>query len=82
MAKPAQNPNRMSDNEKHERVDNYLPPALKAIPDVMPVNVGFCGGKLAIMRLKLWQKLFIMLAIQAKAGKFAIDHSFGDGQAI
>ena len=70
LAKPPQNPSRMSFKEKHASVDNYLPPALKAAPDVKPVSVGFFGGKLDIMRLKLWQKLFIMLVIQAKPGDF------------
>jgi menaquinone-dependent protoporphyrinogen oxidase len=70
LAKPPQNPNRMSFKEKHASVDNYLPPALKAAPDIKPVSVGFFGGKLDIMRLKLWQKLFIMLVIQAKPGDF------------
>jgi menaquinone-dependent protoporphyrinogen oxidase len=70
LAKPLQNPKRVSFKEKHASVDNYLPPALKAAPDVKPVSVGFFGGKLDIMRLKLWQKLFIMLVIQAKPGDF------------
>ncbi len=70
LAKPPQNPKRMSLKEKHASIDNYLPPALKAAPDVKPVSVGFFGGKLDIMRLKLWQKLFILLVIQAKPGDF------------
>lgn len=52
LAKLPQNPNRMSFKEKHASVDNYLPPALKAAPDVKPVSVGFFGGKLDHMRLK------------------------------
>lgn len=70
LAMPPQNPNRMSFKEKHASVNHYLPPALKAAPDVRPVSVGFFGGKLNIMRLKLWQKLFITLVIQAKPGDF------------
>ena len=70
LAKPPQKPNRISFKEKHASIDNYLPPALKAAPDVKPVSVGFFGGKLDIMRLKLWQKLFILLVIQAQPGDF------------
>jgi len=39
------------------------------------VNAGFFGGRLDMIRLKLWQKLFVMLIVQAPLGG-SIDQAF------
>lgn len=68
LAKPPKNPRRLSFRENYATVKNYLPTALKAAPMVKPVSVAFFGGKLDIMRLRLWQKLFVMIVVQAQPG--------------
>ena len=70
LAKPPKNPGRLSFRENYASVKNYLPTALKAAPMVKPVSVAFFGGKLDIMRLRLWQKLFVMLVVQAQPGDY------------
>jgi hypothetical protein len=59
---------RLSYRERYATVGNYLRPVLKAAPHVKPVSVGFFGGRLDMYRLKLWQKLFVLLIIQAQPG--------------
>ena len=70
LAKPPKNPGRLSFRENYATVKNYLPTALKAAPMVKPVSVAFFGGKLDIMRLRLWQKLFVMIVVQAQQGDY------------
>jgi menaquinone-dependent protoporphyrinogen IX oxidase len=70
LAKPPKNPGRLSFRENYATVKNYLPTALKAAPMVKPVSVAFFGGKLDIMRLSLWQKLFVMIVVQAQPGDY------------
>jgi menaquinone-dependent protoporphyrinogen oxidase len=61
---------RLSFRERYATATNYLRPVLKAAPLVKPVSVGFFGGKLELYRLNLWQKLFVLLVIQAQPGDF------------
>ncbi len=70
LAKPPKNPGKLSFRERYSTIDNYLPTALKAAPTVKPVSVAFFGGKLDLMRLNLWQKLFVMFIIQATPGDY------------
>jgi menaquinone-dependent protoporphyrinogen IX oxidase len=70
LAKPPKNPTRMSFKERYATVDNYLPTALKAAPLVKPVSVGFFGGKLDLYRLSWWQRLFVLIVIQAQPGDY------------
>lgn len=70
LAKLPKNPNRLSFREGYATVDNYLPTALKAAPSVKPVSVAFFGGKMDLLRLKLWQKLFVLIVIQAQPGDY------------
>ena len=70
LAKPPKNPGKLSFRENYATVKNYLPTALKAAPMVKPVSVAFFGGKLDIMRLRLWQKLFVMIVVQAQPGDY------------
>lgn len=46
-------------------VDNYLQPVLKAAPGVEPLRAGFLGGKFYLFPLSWWQKLFVILVVQA-----------------
>jgi len=70
LAKPPKNPGKLSFREGYASIDNYLPSLLKASAQTKPVSVGFFGGKLDLMRLKLWQKLFVMLVVQAQPGDY------------
>jgi menaquinone-dependent protoporphyrinogen IX oxidase len=70
LAKPPQNTNRLSFKERYATVDSYLPTALKAAPLVKPVSVGFFGGKLDLFRLSWWQRLFVLIVIQAQPGDY------------
>ena len=70
LAKPPKNPGRLSFKERYATVDNYVPSALKAAPAVKPVSVALFGGRLDLFRLKLWQKLFVLIVIQAQPGEF------------
>jgi menaquinone-dependent protoporphyrinogen IX oxidase len=70
LAKPPQNPDRLNFRERYATVGEYLQPVLKAAPDVKPVSIGFFGGKLDLYRLSWWQKLFVLLVVQAQPGEF------------
>lgn len=70
LAKPPQNPKRLSFKERYASVENYLRPVLKAAPGVKPLRVGFFGGKLNLFPLSWWQKLFVILIVQAQPGEF------------
>jgi menaquinone-dependent protoporphyrinogen oxidase len=70
LAKPPKNPGKLSFREGYASIDNYLPSLLKASAQIKPASVGFFGGKLDLMRLKLWQKLFVMLVVQAQPGDY------------
>jgi hypothetical protein len=48
---------------------------LKAALQAKPVSAGFFGGRLDLYRLKLWQKLFVRLIVQAPPGG-SIDVAF------
>ena len=68
LSKPPKQADRLSYRERYATVGNYLRPVLKAAPQVKPVSAGFFGGRLDMYRLKLWQKLFVLLIIQAQPG--------------
>ena len=68
LPRPPKHADRLSYRERYATVGNYLRPVLKAAPRVRPVSVGFFGGRLDLYRLKLWQKLFVLLIIQAQPG--------------
>lgn len=68
LPKPPKQADRLSYRERYATVGNYLQPVLKAAPPVKPVSAGFFGGRLDMVRLKLWQKLFVLLIIQAPPG--------------
>jgi menaquinone-dependent protoporphyrinogen oxidase len=70
LAKEPKNAAHLDFKERYATVTNYLRPVLKAAPSVKPVSVGFFGGKLELYRLNLWQKLFVLLIIQAQPGDF------------
>lgn len=70
LAKPPKNPGLLSFKERYSTVDNYVPSALKAAPGVKPVSVALFGGRLDLFRLKWWQKLFVLIVIQAQPGEF------------
>jgi menaquinone-dependent protoporphyrinogen IX oxidase len=70
LAKPPNDPNRLSFKERYATVDKYLQPVLKTAPLVKPINVAFFGGKLDLYRLNWWQKLFVMLVVQAQPGDY------------
>jgi menaquinone-dependent protoporphyrinogen IX oxidase len=75
LPKSPKKADRLSYRERYATVSNYLQPVLKAAPQVKPVSAGFFGGRLDMYRLKLWQKLFVMLIIQAQPGG-SIDQAF------
>jgi menaquinone-dependent protoporphyrinogen oxidase len=64
-----QNAGRLSPKERHTTVNNYVQPILKAAPAVKPVSVGVFGGRLDIDSLSIFQKLFVIVIIQAKSGE-------------
>jgi len=68
LAKPPKNPNRLSFRERYANVDEYLQSVLKAARLVKPVSIAIFGGKLDLYRLSWWQKLFVLLIIQAQPG--------------
>lgn len=68
LPQPPKKADRLSYRERYATVGNYLRPVLKAAPHVKPVSAGFFGGRLEMHRLKLWQKLFVLLIIQAQPG--------------
>ncbi len=70
LAKPPSDPNRLSFKERYATVNKYLQPVLKTAPMVKPINVAFFGGKLDLYRLNWWQKLFVMIVIQAQPGDY------------
>ena len=70
LAKPPKDPNRLSFRERYATVDGYLQPVLKAAPAVKPVSVAFFRGKLDLFRLRLWQRLFVLIIIQAQPGDY------------
>jgi menaquinone-dependent protoporphyrinogen IX oxidase len=68
LPQPPKKTDRLSYRERYATVGNYLRPVLRAAPQVKPVSAGFFGGRLDMFRLKLWQKLFVLLIIQAQPG--------------
>ncbi len=70
LAKAPKDAARLSFRERYATATNYLRPVLNAAPSVKPVSAGFFGGKLELYRLNLWQKLFVLLIIQAQPGDF------------
>jgi menaquinone-dependent protoporphyrinogen IX oxidase len=82
LAKPPNDPSRLSFKERYATVNKYLGPVLKAAPLVKPINVAFFGGKLDLYRLNWWQKLFVMIVVQAQPETIEIGLSSGNGQLI
>ena len=70
LAKPPKDPNRMNFRERYATVNSYLQPVLKTASLVKPVSVGFFGGKLDLFRLSWWQRLFVLIVIQAQPGDY------------
>jgi menaquinone-dependent protoporphyrinogen IX oxidase len=70
LEKAPTDPNRLSFKERYATVDKYLQPVLKSAPLVKPINVAFFGGKLDLYRLNWWQKLFVMIVVQAQPGDY------------
>jgi len=68
LAKPPQDPSRLSFRERYALAESYLRPILKAGKDIRPASVAFFGGKLDLMNLGLLAKLFVMLIVQARPG--------------
>jgi menaquinone-dependent protoporphyrinogen IX oxidase len=75
LPKSPRQADRLSYRERYATVANYLRPALQAAPTVKPVSAAFFGGRLDMHRLKLWQKLFVLLIVQAPPGG-SIDVAF------
>jgi len=70
LAKPPKDPKRLSFRERYAAVDEYLQPVLNAAALVKPVTVAFFGGKLDLFRLNWWQRLFVLIVIQAQPGDY------------
>lgn len=68
LPKPPKNKESLNFRERYARLENYLPPILKATRPAKPVSIGVFGGRLEYGRLKWWAVLFVMLIIQAPAG--------------
>jgi menaquinone-dependent protoporphyrinogen oxidase len=68
LPKPPVDETRLSFRERYSRLENYLPPIIKATRPAKPVSIGVFGGRLEYGRLKWWAVLFVMLIIQAPAG--------------
>jgi menaquinone-dependent protoporphyrinogen oxidase len=68
LAKPPQDPDKLSFKERFATVGSYLRPALKKAPQVKPVSVGFFAGKLDYGKLNILHMLFVMLVIGATPG--------------
>lgn len=68
LTKAPENENRLSFKEKYTTVTSYLKPALKKVPLVKPVSIGFFAGKLDYSKLSVFQMLFVMLIIGAQPG--------------
>lgn len=65
---PPMRPGRLSIKERYALLSNYLRPVLNAAPEVKPLSVAMFGGKLEYFRLKWYQMLFVIVAIQASPG--------------
>ena len=61
-------PDSLTFRERHTSIGSYLGPVLKRTSPLRPISIGIFAGKLDYRRLKLPQKLFVMLVIAAKAG--------------
>ncbi len=70
LAKPPQNPDKLSFKERFTTAQHYLGSALKTAPRVKPVSVAFFAGKLDYGKLNIFQMLFVMLIIGATPGDF------------
>ncbi len=68
LAKPPRVPGRLSLKERYARPAHYLKPARKKAPGMRPVSVAFFAGCLDLTRLRLWEKLFVLLVIRATPG--------------
>jgi len=68
LAKPPNNPPRLSFKERYARVANYARPILKAAGPARPTSIAFFGGRLDMFRLKWWAILFVLLIIRIKPG--------------
>lgn len=54
--------------EKHSTAAHYLKPLLKKAGMIKPIAIAFFAGKLDYSKLSFFQKLFVMLIIQANGG--------------
>jgi len=70
LAKPPKNAGRLGFKERYALPAKYVRPVLQAAPRVKPVSVAIFGGRLDLFRLSIWQRLFVMLVIQAQPGEF------------
>ena len=70
LAKPPKDSNRMNFRERYATVNSYLLPILKTASLVKPLSVAFFGGKLDLFRLSWWQRLFVLIVIQAQPGDY------------
>jgi menaquinone-dependent protoporphyrinogen IX oxidase len=70
LAKPPQNPDKLSFKERFTTAQHYLGSVLKTAPQVKPVGVAFFAGKLDYGKLNIFQMLFVMLIIGATPGDF------------
>jgi menaquinone-dependent protoporphyrinogen oxidase len=70
LAKPPNDPNKLSFQERFTTVTSYVEPVLKKTPEIKPVSVGLFAGKLDYGTLNIFHKLFVMLIIGATAGDY------------
>ena len=68
LAKPPRNPKRVSFKESYAWPSNYVRPILKSASPARPLGVGLFGGYLNLLTLSWPQRIFVLLAIQAKPG--------------
>ena len=68
LAKPPQNPMRLTLKENYARIARYASPIIQAAGENKPVSIAFFGGRLDYFRLKLLPRMFVMLVIQAQPG--------------
>lgn len=68
LAKRPRVDGRLSLKERYARPAHYLASVRKKAPQVRPVTVAFFGGCLDLTKLRLWEKLFVLLVIRASPG--------------
>lgn len=68
LAKPPQNPQRLTLRENHASIPRYASPILHAAGANKPVSIAFFGGRLDYFSLKPLARLFVMFVIRAQPG--------------